>query len=279
MNKKVSVDRSKEIDIVFRKMEFTFGKDTGKLWANNSPFITYFWTAFSSAFPDGELFFMNSGRYFKDDIKSPELKKQFEKFIRQEAHHTYQHKQMNAMMREQGFDVDKYEGWFAGAIKKIAPKFSRKIQLAASVALEHFTAYFANQYLTESYLTEGFDPEMKALWSWHSVEELEHKGVLYDLYNEIDGDYLTRVVTLPFAWAFLFVITSAALIDMLRQDKKLLNWKDNLKGSVYVARFLLSSIPEFLRYFKPSFHPWDDDNRDLIGLWHKDNKHYIQSAA
>jgi len=270
-----SKSTSNKIKINARKMRFKIGKNTDKAWHNESPFLSFFWSAASTAFPDGELFFMNSGRYYKDRINNPTLEKQLDEFLKQEAHHTVQHKRFNRVMRDKGFDIDKYEGWFAAGIADAKKHLSHKAQLSVSVALEHFTASFANHYLTKDYLTEGMDPDMKALWTWHAMEELEHKGVLYDLYQEIEGDYLTRVMMMPPAWAGLLGITFYAQFDMLRQDGKLLDIKNNAKGMWYVFIFLTSLTPEFLRYFKPNFHPWDTDNHYLITQWEEANKEHL----
>jgi len=275
MTKPSSEALSKNIKVVFRKVKFGFGKDTKRHWHNNSPFITYFWSALSTAFPDGELFFMDSGRYYEDQIKDPVLKTQFKDFIRQEAHHTYQHNKMNAMAREQGFDMDKYQGWFIEQLNTARSKLEPKTHLAISMALEHFTANFSDQYLQYKFLSKGVDPEMKALWEWHATEELEHKGVLFDIYNEIKGDYFIRAATMPAAWFMIFGITFLALFDMLKQDGRLFEFKDNIKGIAYVLAFLAASTPDFIRYFKPGFHPWDKDNKHLIEEWYAENSHYV----
>ena len=48
------------------------------------------------------------------------------------------------------------------------------------MALEHFTAILAHELLKDPRHLEGADGEAANLWRWHSVEEIEHKGVAYD---------------------------------------------------------------------------------------------------
>lgn len=279
MGSSMSQTISKAIPVTFRKMKFRFtDKKTEKYWHNGSPFVSFFWSAMSTAFPEGELFFMDTGRYFKDEINNPELKHQIEEFIRQEAHHTFQHRKLNSLMADHGFDMDKYDSWFGGWLRGVRKVLPEKLQLSVSMALEHFTANFAHQYLTNEKFTEGVDPEVKALWAWHAVEEVEHKGVLYDLYNEVGGGYFGRVVTLAPAWALLIGITLAAQADMLAKDGKLLNVPDNLKGLWYLLGYnglVTNMIPEFISYFKPGYHPWDVNNQALIEKWYEDNAQYI----
>jgi hypothetical protein len=49
-----------------------------------------------------------------------------------------------------------------------------------TIALEHFTAMFAHEFLEHPQHFVGADVEQAELWRWHAVEELEHKGVAYD---------------------------------------------------------------------------------------------------
>ncbi|CBL45295.1 Predicted metal-dependent hydrolase [gamma proteobacterium HdN1] len=270
---------SKSIPVTFRKVKFGFSeKNTSKYWHNNSPFVSFFWSAMSTAFPEGELFFMDTGRYFKDEINNPELKATVEEFIRQEAHHTYQHKRLNNMMVEHGFDMHKYENWFGMWLRGVRKVLPKKLQLSVSMALEHFTANFAHQYLANPKYTEGVDTEVKALWSWHAAEEVEHKGVLYDLYYEVGGGYFGRVVTLAPAWTMLIALTLLAQAEMLAKDGKLLNVGDNVKGLWYLVGptgLVTAMLPEFFRYFKPGFHPWDVNDKELMDSWYRNNGEYI----
>ncbi|PCJ40330.1 MAG: metal-dependent hydrolase [Moraxellaceae bacterium] len=271
--------KSEAMSIVFRKMNFELEKkDTKKYWHGDSPFITLFWSALSAAFPEGERFFMDSGRYYKKEIKDPVLKEQFADFIRQEAHHTYQHKRLNSLVA--GFDVDmeKYDGWFGWILNLVKDKIDPMKQLAVSVGLEHFTANFAHQYLSNEKFTRGVDPEIKALWSWHAAEEIEHKGVLFDLYKEVGGGYFTRVIAMSLAWLIIIVMTLTAQFQMIAKDGNQWNVRDNLKGLWYLFGYgglLTNMMPEFFRYFKPSFHPWDLDDQNYIDAWFEDNSDYV----
>ena len=48
------------------------------------------------------------------------------------------------------------------------------------MALEHFTAIFAHELLADPRHLAGAEPEAAAMWRWHAIEEIEHKGVAYD---------------------------------------------------------------------------------------------------
>src|SRR3546814_2723588 len=54
------------------------------------------------------------------------------------------------------------------------------MQLAATCALEHFTAILANAVLSDPAHLVGADTEAQRMWRWHAVEEIEHKAVASD---------------------------------------------------------------------------------------------------
>jgi predicted metal-dependent hydrolase len=267
------------VKVNFRKMRFGFErKGVDRHWHDNSPFISYFWAALSSAFPPGELFFMNSARALRDRVDDERLQAEIDQFLLQEGHHTLQHRKFNRVVGEQGFDVERYEQRFARALGLAEKHLSPMGRLSVTVALEHFTAGLAHQYLDNPVIARGADPEVRALWAWHSAEESEHKSTCFDLYIQLGGDYRSRVATLPISWALIVAITLRNLFDMLREDRRLLDLEDNLRGLRYLfgSRGLFSSMaPAFFRYFRREFHPWDHDDSLLIAAWEKANAGYI----
>ena len=52
-----------------------------KDWLDNDPFKTAFFNALSMTFPDGERFFIDSVRHYKDEVKDPKLKKEMSGFL------------------------------------------------------------------------------------------------------------------------------------------------------------------------------------------------------
>lgn len=271
--------RPEQVKVTFRKMKFGFeDKGFSKYWFDNSPFISFFWDALSTAFPPGEKFFIDSARNLRDQLEDPELKDEIRTFILQEAHHTSQHVKFNQMLERQGIDVAKYEKTFARVLHQALTHLSPLDQLTVTVALEHFTAGFAHQAMANYKLFEGADPEVRALWVWHAAEEAEHKSTCYELYQKIGGGYRQRVRMLPLAWFLILSITLASLFDMLREDDKLLNFRDNLRGLAYLFGFrglVTKMLPSFIDYLRPDFHPWNCDDSHLIAEWQRENEKYI----
>src|SRR5690606_15705229 len=73
-----------------------------RFWFGDDPFITRMFDALSLTFPDGERYFIQSVRLFRDQITDPELKRRVADFIRQEAQHGIAHEKMNQVLKDQG---------------------------------------------------------------------------------------------------------------------------------------------------------------------------------
>ena len=56
-----------------------------RYWFGGDPFMTRMFDALSLTFPDGERYFIQSVRLFRDQIQDPELQQRVADFIRQEA--------------------------------------------------------------------------------------------------------------------------------------------------------------------------------------------------
>src|SRR5947208_10237864 len=123
----------------------------------------------SSVFPDGEDFFVRSVRTFRDQVTDPELKRQVAGFIGQEAMHGREHRAFNDRLDELGYPVKRFERitrWGLETRERIAPA---KANLAATAALEHFTATLAELVLTSQETRDLFgNDEVRNLFVWHA---------------------------------------------------------------------------------------------------------------
>ena len=156
----------------------------------------------------------------------------------------------------------------ARKIALIKGKLPPRGWLAATVCLEHFTAIMARDLLSDPSLTAGMHPSMRQLWTWHALEELEHKAVAFDVYKAIGGKYSTRVKAMLFVSANFAIDTLRNLFALLRAEGKL--WSPGLwwRGLGFLfgrsPGVFWRTLPGWIAFFRPGFHPWDDDDRALI---------------
>ena len=260
------------VSIIPQRMNFDF-KNTPKHWFDNEPVQTHLLNALSLTFPDGERFFVDSVRHFRNIATSKKQQQEISGFIGQEAMHSLEHDTFNKMLAATGYK-EEAEGGQNLAQKIIAggrKRLSHKEQLAATAALEHITAIMAQWLLSDPSVLEKIDPSVRQLWFWHAIEETEHKAVAFDLLQQVtDGDYLTRVrVMAPATWflmMYCFVYTGAFLKKDGLHNKPLVLakglWELAKPGGLFA-----SVVPAWFQYFKPGFHPWDDDDSAEITQW------------
>ncbi|UZK02694.1 metal-dependent hydrolase [Venatoribacter cucullus] len=254
-----------------RRMDFVFAEDTKRYWYRDSPYLTTFWTTLSTLFPEGETFFVDSVKNYRKRIEDPLLKAQVSGFIGQEAMHSKEHQAFNDLAEKHGYpanNLDRDLGKLLGFTRRFVPK---KIQLAITVALEHYTAILAEQLLRNPVHQQNIqDPEALKLWMWHALEENEHKTVAYDVYKLVGGGYFTRVLTMLVVTLFFFAVVGIGHTRMLWSDGKLFDIKGNLKGFWYLwspKGLFPQLLPQYLDFFRPGFHPNDHDTVQLLDDW------------
>lgn len=260
-----------------QRMGFEFGEKVPHYWLDNSYTLSHTMNALSVLFPQGEQFFVDSVRYFQDQIKDPKLKKDVRGFIGQEAMHSLEHKSMNQHVRDQGMPVEELEEHLE-VVLGIAKKLPERHQLAITCALEHMTAMMADMLLARDDVREDMHETMRPLWVWHAIEETEHKAVAYDVFNQAGGTYAERTFYLAFSTAALGVMASYFTTRMMLNDRKNFSLKDSARGlwQLWGKNGTFSSlIPTWLEYFKPGFHPWDHDNSELIARFKEQINEYI----
>ena len=254
-----------------RRMDFEFGDDTKRYWYADNAFLTTFWTTLSALFPAGETFFIDSVKNYRHVVKDQKLKDEISGFIGQEALHTKEHQAFNDMADRHGLPsgrIDKELWSLLGLTKKIFPK---KLQLATTVALEHYTAILAEQLLRDTEHQENIqDREALKLWMWHALEENEHKSVAYDVYELIGGGYFTRVIAMIVATLGFILFVGQGHLRMLWAKGTLFDIKDNAKGfwkllgwkGLFPRLFF-----KYMDFYRPGFHPNDHDTVKLLEDW------------
>ncbi len=239
-------------------------------WYGNDPVGTAVMNALSLTFPEGERFFIQSVKRFAGDLP-PDLAREVRAFTVQEGAHTREHLAFNAMVARTGYDIAPVETLVQErlGLARARPDLA---QLAATVALEHFTASFAHLLLKDPRLLQDAPPELARLWQWHAIEEIEHKGVAYDVFMHAARHLSPWRRWMIRRWAmglttllFLTTLHRASLM-LLKQDGMTgLKAHAGLSGWLWGRPGLYRRIlGEYFAFYRPAFHPWQVDDRHLI---------------
>ncbi len=246
--------------------------DVPRFWNDGDPVLTRFFDALSVHFPDGERFFIQSVRNYQDRVTDPKLKADVRNFFRQEAQHGIAHDQYNAVMAAQGINVEKLIDRMRFALRLTQKYMPPKYQLAMTAAFEHITATLGEGFMEgDGDMFRNAEPVMRAMFMWHGVEEVEHKAVAFDVYEQVaGGGYVTRTSALLIGTAMVHVIVGSALLHMLKVDR--LTGRPLLIARglyrLYGPNGLLTRlIPAYLAWFRPGFHPWDSGVPEKVSAW------------
>ena len=259
-------------DLTITPRDRRFGRDsaTPRLWHGGRVEATAIYNALSSTFPTGEAYFVESVRAFREGTPA-KLAEEIKAFTTQEVIHSREHAAFNQRAADAGYDLSKIE---ARVEERLAVARARApvANVAATMALEHFTAIIAHQLLANPTHLAGADPETAELWRWHACEEIEHKAVAYDTWLWATRDwprfkrwkvkgkvmlYITRNFVVDRTWGSL---------ELMRQDgvTGFKAWR-LLLTYLWVRPGMFRKIAgAWLKFLLPGFHPWNEDDRHLL---------------
>lgn len=251
-----------------------FRGDKAKLaarhWVRGDMFATAFLNALSVVFPRGEAFMIEALHPWRERTEG-RLQRDIATFIEQEAAHSREHIGFNRAIVDAGYDIEALDR----AIRQFVSFFAgcgEITKLGATMCIEHLTAIVAAEILKNRGHLEGTDLELRKLWLWHAIEEVEHKAVAFDVWmfatREWSGmrRWLTRSALLLAVSVSFFVNRTRGQIELLRQDGLSASralWlclrHGFAKGSI--GRNVLGPWMEF---FRRGFHPGQIDDHELL---------------
>ncbi|QJQ31379.1 metal-dependent hydrolase [Sphingomonas lacunae] len=265
-------------DLSITPRDRRFGRESKqrRWWMNGDPIATAFYNALSVTFPKGEAMFIEAVKAHREGVPE-KLAQEIRAFTIQEVMHTREHVAFNRKVEEAGYDLSELNADVDQVMELINSR-PPMVNLLATIVLEHYTAIMAADFLKNPVMLEGADQEWGDLWRWHAIEEIEHKGVAYDTWLHATRDWS--------AWkrwrakaVMMLLVTSKFWPKRIKGMKALLK-QDGLTGWRVTARiwwFMLGNpgimrklAGPWLSWFRPSFHPWEHDDRELINLHDSD---------
>ncbi|HNI36192.1 MAG TPA: metal-dependent hydrolase, partial [Microthrixaceae bacterium] len=235
----------------------------------DDPIFSHLLATLSAVFPNGEDFFVASVRRHRDAVAdNPVLKAQVKGFIGQEAMHGREHRALNRRLAEVGYNTVRADRAIQRICNLILKARPRLLAIAATAAAEHYTGLLAETALEHEptrkilFGQESVEP----LICWHSLEELEHKNVAFDVMVAAGAGYPIRAAG--------FLATSTALAGYVGVEWGRSVFEDRHRITRAHLRQFRRNFPRqrlinwrFLvkawAYLRPGFHP-DDTNTDAV---------------
>jgi predicted metal-dependent hydrolase len=260
------------LDLTITPRDRRFGRNAPQArgWMGGDPIATAFYNALSITFPKGEAFFIESVKAFR--AGAPEkLEREIKAFVVQEVIHSREHVSFNKRIADAGYDLTILEQQVTDSLEltKGRPEI---LNLCVTMALEHYTAILASQFLTDADAFKGADQEQINLWKWHAIEEIEHKGVAYDTWLHATRDW-TRFKRWKVKSIMMLLVTKNfwtnrfhGMLELLAQDG-ITGWQAKARVLWYLLGTpgpLRRLLKPWAAFFLPGFHPWNHDDRNLI---------------
>lgn len=262
-------------EITVRKPSFGFAA-VPRYWLYGNARATNLANALNLVFPLGERFFIRSVRHFVDRIDDPQLLEQVRRFMGQEVRHGMEHERFFEQMEAHGYEIRSFLEWYEhAAYEVIEKKCPPELNLAVTVALEHFTAMFAERALTRDVLEQFAHPTMRSLLLWHACEELEHKSVAFDVLKRVNPSYALRVAGLAAAAGAFVFFWLAGTRHLMRQEpseRRTFNREEFREARKHNVLLNGEFLGAFFDYLRPNFHPAQNDNYKLASDWLAANK-------
>jgi predicted metal-dependent hydrolase len=262
-------------DLSITPRDRRFGRETvaPRLWHGGRVEATAIYNALSTTFPVGEAFFVESVRAFREGTP-PKLAEEIKAFTTQEAIHSREHDAFNKRATSSGYDLTKLEERVEQRLA-ITRERAPIVNVAATMALEHFTAIIAHELLANPRHLTGAEQETADLWRWHAVEEIEHKGVAYDTWLHATRDWprwrrwKVKAKIMLYVTRNFVVDRTQGSLELMRQDgiTGLRAWS-LLLWYLWVRPGMFRKIAgAWLKFFLPGFHPWNEDDRHLLSAY------------
>jgi predicted metal-dependent hydrolase len=255
-------------------LDFGLDGEIPRYWFDGDPFKTRLFDALSVQFPEGEKYFINSVRAYRDRVTDPVKQREIRDFIRQEGQHSRVHMQFNDRLREQGINVDRIEHVQRKELSYAQEHLSPAYNLAMTAASEHMTAIMAHTFFDRGTLDKA-DPRLRAMYAWHAVEEIEHKAVAFDVLREAAGaGYGLRLLAMLHVTLLFPIETFLIMRYMFRADgfsflQRAGLW---LKGFWWMYRpggvFMNATmLRHYFAWYRPGFHPWQNGRMEHHRRW------------
>jgi len=232
----------------------------------------------SAVFPPGEEAFIRSVRRVEHRIDDPVLKRRIAGFIGQESVHGQEHRRLNQKLIDMGYPFVRLfmfgrDSRRQRAVVWIEHRMPSVAQLAVTAAAEHYTAILAERVLSSPEIQAiPQDTEVRNLFNWHALEELEHKSVAFDVYRAVGGPEWLRIGVMAAIYGLTIPLVTSGVLLSIATDLR--GWRPLrvLRGTIDLLRGpLVNGLMADLRtYMRPGFHPDDIDTLALLERWRRE---------
>jgi predicted metal-dependent hydrolase len=273
MNRGAQNLRSTPFELKVRKeARFDFSQLGTAIHTEDNLYISHLFNAFTLIAPITEGMLIRAIRLSQPMLEGSGLETDAKAFIGQEAIHTREHRALNRRLSELGLNVEEVVSVIEQEVKNIGDSMSLQENLAVVVTGEHAIYSIARALLMSKYPQCQQQQQVKNLFIWHAVEEMEHQSVCDDIYKYLYGKGIKHRL---FYYLTFFTAGSLLVRTMNKLMKTLLEQsREPRKGEM--KEFLVwlfrnramgpIALKELVGFCSPTFMHWkrSDEDQKLI---------------
>ena len=193
-----------------------------------------------------------------DDPASVKLRSDISLFIKQESVHYSTHEQFNQMIANAYDGIPEIEAMVEAHYARLLEKHSLAFLLAYCEGFESLGP-IGSQLTIRGKMTEfleGADPNVAMMFRWHSMEEFEHRTVVYDTFKRIHGGYLMRVVGFIYQLYWFNKLSGIAAQHLLDADRAKMTPEERAASERRDKDNRKKQSKVFMRYLPKILMPW-----------------------
>lgn len=220
--------------------------------------------AFSLLLPHVEPYLIAVMKKAKPRVTSQTLREELERFCGQEGQHYRMHRELNERLRHlRSPELDALERRLADDYRRFSTERPLRFNLAYAEGFEALTTAAA-LFTEELDLFSRWQPQVRALFEWHLLEELEHRTVAFDVYREVVGSYPYRCAVGLFAQRHLLRFVERGMRAILAARPEVVarhggRSAHRRRMRAQLGRFGRHLLPRVARTYLPTYDP-----RDLV---------------
>ena len=180
--------------ITVRKLGFEFPDDIPFWFNSRNAEASLIANGLSMMAPAFERYFIRAIRDAMPRIRSAAVREEADLFCRQEGQHARTHIEHQAMLlrRHPPLEAvrDEIDRSYAALYQDESTDFALAYATTIELGFKPMAKFLVNN---RRILFADGDPRITALVLWHFVEEFEHRSAMYNVYQDVVGDYLFRL--------------------------------------------------------------------------------------
>ncbi|MGZ3375148.1 MAG: metal-dependent hydrolase [Phenylobacterium sp.] len=243
-----------------RRMNFEFPDDMDMVFIEGDPAMSYYFVGAWMMLPYLEPFLIRTIQAAMPQISDPTLKEEMKRFCAQEGQHFRQHAKANEVVKRihpSGPRLAELEAQVAAEFADWSANKPLKFNLAYGEGFESMTCAAARAQIDVGMFDHMKEP-IRGLMYWHIMEEIEHRTVCFEVYEQVVGDYLYRTRMSRFFQKHYLGWCGRFAAAMLEAEPEILKAYDTPAWDAVRKARLKAYRRRFLPKFLATYLPWYD---------------------